>query len=243
MPTNPLSKYLACACLLAAPLAWGVNLGTVGTTFPIAEPDIRAVILGQLANKDLDKIAKNMQEGTRSYTAKLSPYHLPEPNQTRTRFVDVALQLKDDFYIPSMDEQGNLVWKIVAHKGERVSPLAQIRPTTAFLVVDGTSKEQAAFLAEAHAALPRYLVPLVTAGDPAALAKKMQVPVFRASPFILRRFQITHVPALIRPGYGQHYDMIAVTELARPWSLDALRAHDPLRATSIAEAKEFSYAP
>lgn len=212
------------ALLLSLP-CWAHDLGVQGETYPITEPDFRAVIMRQINGVNADKIEKHMTEQGRNFADNLPDYPLPTIQHTRTYTITPQITAEKNIYAPTLDENGNLKWEVLVKKGTTVNPLDKVRPNTAYLIINGQSKDQVEFMQTLWRAAPNYIIPMLSAGDPTVYAKDMNIPVYRASPFILRRFDLEHTPALARAGTGKDKNKLVITEFARPFTLQSALVH------------------
>lgn len=223
--------------MLASVSAHADDLGVHGKTYEIIEPDIRAVMMRQVFALDADKIQREMEDSARNYTDDLPDYPLGVRRTTRTYHVNIEITVDKPIYRPVLDDDGNMEWEVMVEKGTKANPLKKLRPTTAYLVFNGKSEQQRQFAVRMWREAPNYIVPMMSAGDPAEMAKEIDAPVYRASPFILKRFDLENAPALARVGEGRNKHKIAVTEFAPPFSVERARQHVSLRKMFSSDAE------
>ena len=78
--------------LLVSATSQTKNLGTIGTTYPVVEPDLVEEVKARI---DKVKMAKIMEEHRQHYKAK-DIYALPAAKRDRTFFVDMTYTLDHD---------------------------------------------------------------------------------------------------------------------------------------------------
>lgn len=223
------ARWLIALLVLVPVMTQAKDLGVQGKTYEIIEPDIRAVIMRQMSQIDKQAIADKLKKSTENYTDDLPDYPLGTIDSTRTYHVNIEVTTQKPIYRPTLNEQGQMEWKVMVEKGTKVNPLKKVRPYTAYLIFNGQSEQQREFARTLWKAAPNYIIPMMSAGDPADMAKEIDAPVYRASPFILKRFDLENTPALARAGQGQHQYQIAVTEFAPPYGLQRALQHIELR--------------
>lgn len=222
-------KPVAVLLAVFAASAGAHDLGVWGEAHEIIEPDIRAVMMDQISKIDLKKHEKDLTEKTNNYGKSLPDYTLPIIRKTRTYYVKPEVTATENIYSPTLNEEGELEWVVLVPKGTKANPLDKVRPNTAYMIIDGNSKEQVEFMQAVWRAAPNYIIPMLSSGDPIALAKKMKTPIYRASPFIMERLDLDHTPAIARSGEGKNKNKIAVTEFARPFTLQRTLAELSLK--------------
>lgn len=206
-----------------SPAARAVNLGVQGTTWPIIEIDMRALIMQQAAQANWKGVQKELKASAKTYFHSFSKRNAPGVNETVTRWYDPSFTLKNDIWAPEKNAAGNYQWGILYHKGMKVNPLAYERPINAMLFFNGHSKAQVAFVAKAIKDYPSKLMLIEATGmDPQPLALKVHAPVFTETAEMAQRFDLSHTPSLLYPGSGKHKLYLGFTTFAPPFSIKAL---------------------
>ena len=120
---------LICGLLFWASPAYAKNLGTIGTTYLIVEPDLVEEVKARI---DKEKMAKIIEEHRQNYKAK-DIYALPAAKRDRTFFVDMTYTLDHD--IPG--ENGEIMYK----RGLTWNPLDYVSPSE-LVVINGEDAKQ-----------------------------------------------------------------------------------------------------
>ncbi|KVT55584.1 type-F conjugative transfer system protein TraW [Burkholderia ubonensis] len=171
-------------------------LGTVGPTYPIAEPSAVDQILAQLRKKaQTGELARLQQEAVRR---SLNSARNPAPVdgiRTATARSEQLIDPTVTYPEPVRTDDG----RIVIPAGTKVNPL-DIMPFTETLVFfDGRDPEQAAAVARLLARPNVRVKPVLIAGSWLDLTKQFKTQVyFDQNGTLSHRFGISEVPALIR---------------------------------------------
>ena len=160
------------------------NLGTIGTTYPVVEPDLVEEVKARI---DKVKMAKIMEEHRQNYKAK-DIYALPTAKRDRTFFVDMTYTLDHD--IPG--ENGEIMYK----RGLTWSPLDYVSPPE-LVVINGEDAKQVEWFEKSPYFKNLKIKLLTSAGFAAPLIKQLQRPVFYLTKTIADRLQLTAVPCVI----------------------------------------------
>ncbi|NTW89062.1 MAG: hypothetical protein HGB26_08095 [Desulfobulbaceae bacterium] len=171
--------------LLSASLAYGKNLGTVGMTYPIVEPDLVEEIKASI---DYGKMAKAMEENRQNYTAK-DIHALPAAGRDRTFFVDMTYTLDHD--IPG--ENGEIMYQ----RGLTWNPLDYVSLPGGLVVINGEDRKQVEWFLKSPYNKNRQQKLLISAGLAAPLIKQLNRPVFYLTKTIADRLQLAAVPCVI----------------------------------------------
>ncbi|MDO3380349.1 hypothetical protein [Geoalkalibacter halelectricus] len=182
-------KTALCAGVLAVALASTVsakNLGVVGTTYDIAEPDALQEIMERVEKHDWDKeFASIKPEAYRPPGLR----ELPRAQRTRSFLVDMTYTLDRD--IP--DGRGGILYP----KGFTFNPLDHVFFDQALVIFDGDDPEQVAWVKEqGYLDKPGVLL-LLSQGDYVAVGKQLQRAVQYADARIVDRFQLKAVPSVV----------------------------------------------
>jgi conjugal transfer pilus assembly protein TraW len=183
--------------LLPVSLAYGKNLGTIGRTYPIVEPDLVEEIKADI---DYEKLSKVMAEQRRNYQAK-DIYALPAVKRDRTFFVDMTYTLDHD--IAGENEE------IMYPRGLTWNPLDYVSLQGGLLVINGEDEKQVEWFLKSPYNKNRQIKLLISAGFAAPLMKQLDRPVFYLTKTIADRLQLAAAPCVIT----QNGKMMMVQEI------------------------------
>lgn len=217
---------LALVVISGTVLGAGQDLGTVGPVWAISEQDMRLAMALEAADVDWAAHQEVLREEASTITANLDGWQVPVAQHTSTRYVDPSITVAEDIYGYVRDDDGSFRWDVLYKAGTRANPLEQARPKTWQLIIDATSDEQMR-LAEQIMAKHYHRVSLVlTRGDPGALAKEWDFPVYFAQELHFTRLGVTHTPSLVgvRPERPLELE---VTHFAFPHSADLVESYLP----------------
>lgn len=193
------SRSLLSAFLLLFMLSAGLraeDLGTIGTTYDIAERDLIEVIKGKLRNMEqTSEIARLHEDYKRRVIDGIErPKPVPGIKSTetaRTFYIDPTFTLDRNI----QDEHGRIIYPA----GTKVNPFDYDRMTKVLLFFDGSSKEQVEFAKRFMAESKLAVKPILVAGEPLKLMREWKMEVFYDQGGALtRRFSITQAPAVVR---------------------------------------------
>lgn len=183
----------------------GILLGTVGATYPIAEPDALTDIEEAAKQVNWEKVfeKKKMEKMIRSYRPS-GLISLPRTKISRSYSVDMTYTLTQD--IP--DGRGGVLYP----SGYSFNPLQYVSLPNILVFINGADPEQVEWYgASPYAKEPRATL-LLTDGNYAEIMEKVKRPVYYANGSLLSRMKLTAVPALaIQKG-----SMIEVHEIDAP---------------------------
>ena len=185
------------ALLLAAsmPLAHAEDLGVVGPTYDIAEPDLLDVIESRLKNMEkTGELARKQNEHRDRVVAaveKPRPVDGLKATVTRRRF------FIDPTWILDRDIR-NADGAILFARGLRVNPLDHVSLRERLVFFDGRDRRQVAFAQQALASPEGGAKPILIAGEPLALMRVWKRRVFYdQGGSLTRRLGIRQVPAVV----------------------------------------------
>ena len=178
------------------------DLGTFGTTYPVAEKDAVLEIKERAAQTDWTKHFNKdkIEKAVRRYRPDI--FRLPRATQDRTFRVDMSYAV--DFDIP--DGKGGILYP----KGYRFNPLEYVQWPGILVVIDGSDKEQVSWLRSSQYVKDYRTMLLVTDGGFWDLSHNLKRPVFYATRQIVNRFQLKAVPSVIQ----QSSNYMEVKEIA-----------------------------
>ena len=171
--------------LLSASLAYGKNLGTIGMTYPIVEPDLVEEIKASI---DYEKLAKVMEENRQNYKAK-DIHALPAAGRDRTFFVDMTYTLDNDI----LGENGEIMYQ----RGLTWNPLDYVSLPGGLVVINSEDARQVEWFVKSPYNKNRQQKLLISAGLAAPLIKQLKRPVFYLTKTIADRLQLAAVPCVI----------------------------------------------
>jgi conjugal transfer pilus assembly protein TraW len=188
-----LSLFLSISC--ASFEAAGEDLGAVGSTYEIAEPDLIEVIRsrleamsrsGELARKQIEYRDRVVRGIERPKPIKgIGPTHSP-----RTFHVNPGMVLAQDI----RDAAGQLLFA----KGTQVNPLDLVSLSKRLIFFDARDDRQVAFVKAAVNDSPISSKPILVAGQPLELMRNWKRPVyFDQGGTLVKRFGIRQVPAIV----------------------------------------------
>jgi conjugal transfer pilus assembly protein TraW len=178
----------------------------IGPVWPIAEEDLRAVILARLKAL-LPEIRQGLQASLGTYRAPFIPR--PTTPTGRSLTLDPTVPVAADVTTPDGHR--------LAHAGDRLNPGDVLPLRRIYLVINGADPRQLAWAAEqVTAAAPRPTTVLLTEGTlpAAAAALPPGIKLFPAPAALFARFPIESVPArLSRAGPKIRLDLVGEDQL------------------------------
>ena len=179
---------------------WGhparaVDLGTVGPTYAITEPNLLAFIEQRLREKErsgeLARLeAQARARGSEAVTKPKPVAGLRTTESARSFYFDPSFTLDRNI----LDAQGHLLFAA----GLRKNPLEVVSLSKHLLFFDARDRRQVARARELIASYQGKVKPILTAGSYLDLMKSWRTPVYYDQQGVLtRRFGITQVPALV----------------------------------------------
>ncbi|MBU1413935.1 hypothetical protein KKC22_20670 [Myxococcota bacterium] len=163
------------------------NLGTVGKTYPVIEPDI----LVELQQQAIQKGAlsqEQMLERMRNYQPK-QLYKLPRATADKTFLVNMTYTLDRDL----ADAQG----KVIYPRGYTFNPLDYTTLPGDIVVIDGDDPQQMKWFKTSPYFKNHQARLLISNGHAFDLVEQLQRPVFYLTDDIARRLQLGAVPSLV----------------------------------------------
>lgn len=188
--------------VFAASLAHAGNLGSVGTTYEIAEKDALAEIEDRARNIDWSKVIKRKQ--IEDYDGPQDRVTLPRAARDRSFAVDMTWTLRMD--IP--DGKGGILYP----RGYQFNPLEYVAFTKTLVVINGKDSEQVKWFARSEYKERIDVMVLLTEGHYRKLGKKLDVPLFYADSTMIDRLRLSAVPAVVR----QEGKVMVVQEFTLP---------------------------
>jgi conjugal transfer pilus assembly protein TraW len=210
---------IGCVLFAMGSIAHATDLGVQGTTYLVAEIDLRQLIMESATRADVSAIQKKLKESAATFFDRLPAYGLPHATETATHWVDPSIVLTTDIRAPIKAQDGSYSWQVMYPKGTRVNPLETITPPDRMLFFDGTDSDQVDFVKKVLAAHPLDIMPVEVAGNPKTLSDSISRPVYYATTEMLSRFGILETPSLLGVGKGVHAYNLAVTAFAPAYTV------------------------
>lgn len=185
------------------------NLGAIGTTYSIDEPDMLEWIEKRVKAKvDSGEVLRYQQQQAEKMKKKLSN---PEP----LKMVSKALKSRTGYYDPTftvdenvLDDQG----RILVLAGTTINPLDRIGLSRPLVFFDARDVAQVQFAKKFIDRRSGLVQPILVGGSYFELMKAWQTPVyFDQQGTLVRKLGIQHVPAIvIQEGKRLRIDEIAL---------------------------------
>ncbi|MEK8087670.1 type-F conjugative transfer system protein TraW [Aquabacterium sp. A3] len=198
------------ACAGVGSCAWGVDLGSIGPTYPISEANLLEFIAQRLRDKqasgELDRLqAQARERGIQAVRQPQPVAGLRTTQQPRTFYFDPSFTLDRNI----LDPQGHLMFAA----GSRHNPLDVVSLSRHLLFFDARDARQ---VSRARELIQRYrgqVKAILTAGSYLDLMKAWRTPVYYDQQGVLtRRLGIAQVPALVsQEGKRLRVDELEVT--------------------------------
>ncbi len=186
-----ISFALALVFLFASPVAWaqspGKDLGVHGKLYEIKEEDMLSYVMRKAGEIDMQALRESMEKKFEESYAEHSLVSLDVPSATeeRVRYVDPSVKVRNPLY----DHTG----KMISPAGI-VNPLDHVSLSKSILIL---REDQIKRALEETSKSGEKPVLILTDGDIKRASSLAGQTVYKASPFMLRRFQIKKVPSLI----------------------------------------------
>ena len=186
-----ISFALALVFLFASPVAWaqspGKDLGVHGKLYEIKEEDMLSYVMRKAEEIDMQALRESMEKKFEESYAEHSLVSLDVPSATeeRVRYVDPSVKVRNPLY----DHTG----KMISPAGI-VNPLDHVSLSKSILIL---REDQIKRALEETSKSGEKPVLILTDGDIKRASSLAGQTVYKASPFMLRRFQIKKVPSLI----------------------------------------------
>jgi len=163
------------------------NIGVVGETYPVGEPDVVAELKEEAAKKNRfgdDEFLERMK----TYQPE-DIHHLPRATMDRTFLVDMTYTLERDL----LDGDG----KVIYPRGFTFNPLDYVSFSGGILVIDGNDPAQLRWVKKTSYADNHQVRLLLSDGYAYELIKQLKRSVFYLTDEIAGRMQLSAAPALI----------------------------------------------
>ena len=171
-----------------------VDLGTFGSTYPIAEKDAVQEMQEAAAKVDWSKVFDKDKWKKKAEDFKPKDLvSLPKAKRTRAYTVDLTYTLPFD--IPKVDRNGNVTGTLYP-KGYTFNPLDYVSYPGILVFIDGSDKSQVEWFRRSPYFKDYRTRLLITDGNYYDLAKSMGIPVFYAMKPVVERLKIKAVPSI-----------------------------------------------
>jgi len=193
---------LAVLAILAAVSAHAKDLGSVGTTYAVAEKDALTEIEERAKGVDWGKVLQ--RKPIEEYDGPEDRFRLPRASRDKAYAVDLTYTLPMD--IP--DGKGGVLYP----QGYTFNPLEYVAFTKTLVVINGNDPDQVKWFASSEYKSRIDVMLLLTEGNYGRLGKKLNVPMFYADSRIVERLQLSAVPSVVK----QEGKEMVVREIAVP---------------------------
>jgi len=190
-------RYLVVSLLLSISFsahATVYDLGVVGQTYEIAEPDMLEGFYSKLREAEADgkmaEVEQQMKERFIAHANRPKGVVLPRTQNHRVHYFDPTIVLSQDI----VDHEGNVLWPM----GTTVNPLEYVPMTQQWLFFDGDDPVQAAWAHDYLKRYPNQVRPILIQGAVLELTEAWEVRLyFDQHGKYVEKFGIRTVPSLI----------------------------------------------
>ena len=190
-------RYLVVSLLLSISFsahATVYDLGVVGQTYEIAEPDMLEGFYSKLREAEADgkmaEVEEQMKERFIAHANRPKGITLPRTQNHRVHYFDPTIVLSQDI----VDHEGNVLWPV----GTTVNPLEYVPMTQQWLFFDGDDPVQAAWAHDYLKRYPNQVRPILIQGAVLDLTEAWEVRLyFDQHGKYVEKFGIKAVPSLI----------------------------------------------
>lgn len=170
------------------------DLGVIGQTYEIAEPDMLEGFYSKLkaaqTSGKMAEVEAQMKERFVAHAQRPNGIDLPRSQQHRTRYYDPSVILSQEI----RDHEGNVLWPA----GTTVNPLDYVTLSQQWLFFNGDDPQQSAWARAYLKRYPNQVRPILTRGAILELSEAWQIRLyFDQHGAYVEKFGIKAVPALI----------------------------------------------
>lgn len=170
------------------------DLGVIGQTYKIAEPDMLEGFYAKLreaeANGKMAEVEAQMKKRFIAHANRPKGVDLPRAQEYNVRYYDPSIVLSQDI----IDHQGNVLWPA----GTTVNPLEYITLSQQWLFFDGDDPEQTAWAHDYLKRFPSRVRPILIQGAVLELSEAWQIKLyFDQHGKYIKKFGIKTVPSII----------------------------------------------
>lgn len=183
-------SLLAIIFVFAVTPAWGIvkDLGVVGETYPVVEPDILAELRQKAAQTDLNKDRKKILKQIKNFQP-ADLHNLPRATANLAKMVDMTYTLDRDL----IDQDGRVIYP----RGYTFNPLDYVTVPGGMVIIDGDDPDQLNWFKNSPYFENHQARLLISGGHAFGLIEKLQRPVFYLTDDIAKRLQLSAVPSLV----------------------------------------------
>ena len=199
-------RLLLIALLLPA-MAAARDLGVIGPTYAINEPDMLAQLHTRLKQAETDGTLQTMEDEMKAryvaHAQRPKGIALPRADQHRVHFFDPTVVLSQDI----RDQRGQVLWQA----GTKVNPLDYVSMNQQWLFFDGDDPQQRQWARDYLTRYPNQVRPILTQGEALKLSEDWGVRLyFDQHGSYSRRFGLRALPALL----SQQGKQLRIDEIA-----------------------------
>jgi conjugal transfer pilus assembly protein TraW len=186
------------------------DLGTIGPTYPISEPDmlvqIQDVLRAKEASGELAKIQREARERIVRQAATPAPVAgLRRAQVPRSFHFDPSVRFEE----PIVDHEG----RVLIAAGTAANPLSVVSLRETWLFFDARDARQVSFVQAQLVSSPQPIKPILVGGSPMELMRQWKRPVFfDQGGRITARLGLQAVPSRVR----QDGDLLLIEEIPAP---------------------------
>lgn len=197
---------LALSLLLCVELA-ARDLGSMGSTYPITEPDMLDAIIAKLkakeASGELKRLQNEAEQRARRNIENPKPLPIPKATAARSHYFDPSVTVPENI----VDDGGN----VVVAAGTTRNPLDVVSMVSDLLFIDARDPRQVAFARRYMDASQKPVKTILTGGSFIKLMNEWKVPVYYDQDGSLtRKLGIAAVPSRVT----QDGRMLRIDEVA-----------------------------
>lgn len=178
---------IVCLVASSAQATFTKDLGVVGKTYPIVEPDIILEMKQKMANQERLNSAM-LRNKLRDYKP-ADLHELPKATKDNQKIVDMTYTLPADL----LDADG----KIIYPKGFTFNPLDYVTFRRGLVILNGNDSEQLRWFEKSPYYESHQAMLLITDGSAYDLISKLQRPVFYLTKDIATRLRLVAVPSVV----------------------------------------------
>lgn len=207
-------------------LASAANLGTHGSTWPIAEQDFRLRMAHDAGQVDWTKVNGGVTKRAKGFIDQQPEWDVSPANHDTVRLVGIQQTLNKDITRLTLGADGNMHKQVLFPKGYSFNPLNYIHPKLWFVLFNGTSKMQVAWVEKLAAAHPNRFLFMAVDGTLSDLVKKTGLAIYPANPWLFATAKVQHTPAMVGVT-DSHPKRLTVAQFKVPYTLK--RAEEVLK--------------
>lgn len=189
-----MKTVVVCCIFLLWNVIYAKDLGTVGTTYPIAEKDMMTEIEERAASVDWKSIIAKEKENVKKTAAKADT-RIPAADKNKTFYLDMTYMLDHDIH--TYNTAGEITG-ILYPKGFIYNPLDYIKIKEIYVILNGNRKSEVEWFKNKYALSP-LVYPLITEGDAIEVAESIGRPVYILKDNMKELFKIERTVSIVYP--------------------------------------------